>query len=285
MEATTPRITTAPTRPESRQPIDQGELRAILSNLSHELRRPLISLKAGFDLLLRGPGSSISTDERGHLNTMVSLCDDLLKLTRGYLDYAAIVQGSRPIIQGAFTLGAIVGEIDRQFAPAAQERRIQWSIRVEQPDALVVTDVMRVQQILGNLVSNALKYTPSGGRVVVLARADESAWSLTVRDTGPGIPADAIDAIFEPFYRLPRDEHSNIEGSGLGLAICRELASQLQGRVGLDSDPEWATSIVATFPRAGRGASAPADARSRPTLEAVKPADGKPRRAVGGRNA
>lgn len=253
MDATMPAIATAPALRETRQPIDQGELRAILSNLSHELRRPLISLKAGFDLLLRGPSSSISTDERGHLTTMVSLCDDLLKLTRGYLDYAAIVQGARPLIQGAFTLGAIVGEIDRQFAPAAQERRILWSTTIDQPDALVVTDVMRVQQILGNLVSNALKYTPTGGRVQILARADDESWSLTVEDTGPGIPPDAIDKIFEPFYRLPRDEHSAVEGSGLGLAICRELASQLQGRVAVDSVPGRGTAIEASFPRKGPG--------------------------------
>ena len=75
--------------------IDQGELRSILSNLSHELCRPLASLRAGFDLLLGESPSSITPDQRGHLFTMVSLCDDLLRLTRSYLDYAAIVQGSR----------------------------------------------------------------------------------------------------------------------------------------------------------------------------------------------
>ncbi len=251
MDATKPRIATAKTRREAAEPIDQGDLRAILSNLSHELRRPLISLKAGFDLLLRGPSSSISRDERGHLTTMVSLCDDLLRLTRGYLDYAAIVQGARPVLEGSFTLGAIVAEIDRQFAPVAQERGIVWRTRIDHPGLPVVTDVMRIEQILGNLVSNALKYTPAGGQVRVHADADADAWSLVVEDDGPGIPAEFLDKVFEPFYRLPRDEHSGVEGSGLGLAICRELASQLWGRITIHSTPGQGTSIVVSFPRTG----------------------------------
>ena len=86
--------------------IDRGALRSILSNLSHELCRPLISLRTGFDLLLGESPSAITSDQRGHLLTMVSLCDDLLRLTRSYLDYAAIVQGSRPLCLGSFTVGA-----------------------------------------------------------------------------------------------------------------------------------------------------------------------------------
>ena len=99
--------------------IDPGELRSVLSSLSHELCRPLISLKAGFDLLLDESSTTFTPDQRGHLLTMVSLCDDLLRLTRSYLDYAGIVQGSRPLCLGSFTIGALIHEIDRQFAPIA----------------------------------------------------------------------------------------------------------------------------------------------------------------------
>ena len=109
--------------------IDQGELRSILSNLSHELCRPLVSLRAGFDLLLGESPRTITDDQRGHLLTMVSLCDDLLRLTRSYLDYAGIVQGSRPVCLGSFTIGALIGEIDRQFAPVARGRQLDWEAR------------------------------------------------------------------------------------------------------------------------------------------------------------
>jgi signal transduction histidine kinase len=233
--------------------IEPRELRSILSSLSHELCRPLSSLRAGFDLLLSETPSSITRDQRGHLVTMVSLCDDLLRLTRSYLDYAAIVQGSRPLCLGSFTIGALIAEIDRQFAPVASARRIQWESVADPPDSLVITDASRCQQIFGNLVSNALKYTPSGGRVRIAGRIEADSWVVVVSDTGPGIPAESLDRVFEPFLRLARDEHAEIEGSGLGLAICRELVTQLQGQIALESLAGAGTSIAVRLPLATKG--------------------------------
>jgi signal transduction histidine kinase len=180
---------------------------------------------------------------------MVSLCDDLLRLTRGYLDYAAIVQGARPLRVGSFTVGALIDEIDRQFAPVALSRQIRWIAHAERPESVVVTDATRFQQIFGNLVSNALKYTPVGGEVRIDGKVDSDFWSLRLSDSGPGIPADALDKVFEPFFRLARDEYSGIEGSGLGLAICRELVIQLHGEIILDSTVGQGTSITVRFPR------------------------------------
>ncbi len=250
------RSTTSNHAPEraagGRLSIEPRELRSILSSLSHELCRPLASLRAGFDLLLSETPSAITPGQRGHLVTMVSLCDDLLRLTRSYLDYAAIVQGSRPLCLGSFTIGALIAEIDRQFAPIASARRIEWEARAEPPESLVITDASHCQQIFGNLVANALKYTPAGGRVVVAGKVDADLWEVVVSDTGPGIPVESFDRIFEPFLRLARDEHAGIEGSGLGLAICRELVTQLQGEITLES-AETGTCIAVRFPLATRG--------------------------------
>ena len=229
--------------------IDQTELRSILSSLSHELSRPLISLRAGFDLLLGEVPATISDEQRGHLMTMVSLCDDVLQLTRSYLDYAGIVQGSRPLCLGSFTIGALIDEINRQFAPIASARLINWKSRTDAPDIVVVTDASRCQQIFGNLVSNALKYTPVGGTVRLSAQGEPDSWSVSVSDDGPGIPPEALEQVFEPFFRLSRDEHSGIEGSGLGLAICRELVHQLSGAIDLDSEVGSGTSVSVRFPR------------------------------------
>jgi signal transduction histidine kinase len=184
---------------------------------------------------------------------MVSLCDDLLRLTRSYLDYAAIVQGSRPLCLGSFTIGALIAEIDRQFAPIAAARRLEWETRADPQDAVVVTDASHCQQIFGNLVANALKYTPVGGRVLVAGRIEADSWVVTVSDTGPGIPAESFDRIFEPFLRLARDEHAGVEGSGLGLAICRELVAQLQGQITLESEAGRGTSIAVCLPLVAKG--------------------------------
>jgi signal transduction histidine kinase len=246
-------VSTVERQESARSPIDQGALRSILSNLSHELCRPLVSLKAGFELLLSKSATSITPDQRGHLLTMASLCDDLLRLTRSYLDYAGIVQGSRPICLGSFTVGALVDEIDRQFAPVARARQLQWEYNVDSPEVVVVTDASRCQQIFGNLVSNAIKYTPVGGKVRVTGKADADFWVVMVSDTGPGIPADALERVFEPFFRLAREERSLIEGSGLGLAICGELVAQLHGEISLDSATGKGTTVAVRLPIAQAG--------------------------------
>jgi signal transduction histidine kinase len=230
---------------------DHDEFRAILSNLSHELCRPLVSLRAGFDLLLGNADQPISADQRAHFQTMVGLCDDLLRLTRTYLEYAGLLQGSRPLCYGVFTISALIREIDRQFAPEAAARRVDWLCSLDGPDATVTTDASRCQQVFGNLVANALKYTPEGGRVRLQGRRDGDHWCVAVTDSGPGIPEDSREKVFEPFFRLPRDDRSGVDGNGLGLAICREMVGQMGGEIRLDSTPGEGTRVVVRLPADG----------------------------------
>ena len=82
----------------------------------------------------------------------------------------------------------------------------------------------------------------------VTARADSDSWTVVVADSGPGIPPDAIEMVFEPFFRLARDDHSGVEGNGLGLAICRELVTQLQGEIHLSSVVGEGTAVTIRFP-------------------------------------
>ena len=228
--------------------IGHSEIRSILSNLSHELSRPLVTLRMGFDLLLADSTRPISLDQRGHVQTMIVLCDDLLRLTRSYLDYAGLVQGTRPLCFGAFTVGAMIQDINRQYGEEAGGRRITWDCALDGPDSTVTTDASRCQQIFGNLVLNALKYTPEGGHVRVSGRVEGAAWFVTVSDNGPGIPTEHVDRVFEPFYRLARDENSRDEGNGLGLAICREMVGQLGGEISLHSKRGQGTRVTVQFP-------------------------------------
>jgi signal transduction histidine kinase len=241
-----------------------AELRSILSNLSHELCRPLISLRAGIDLLLGDAGPPISDEQHRHLRTMVSVCDDLLRLTRSYLDYACLMQGSRPLHYGTYTLSALMREIDQEFAPTAATRRLAWECELEGDDATVTADASRCQQVFGNLAANALRYTPEGGRVRVLARHNGATWTVNVIDSGPGIPVEARTRVFEPFYRLPREERSGIEGTGLGLAICRELVDQMGGEITIGSELGNGTRVTVRLP----SAAAPSSPLSRPNKPA-----------------
>jgi signal transduction histidine kinase len=228
--------------------IDPIQGRSVLSTLSHELCRQLASLRVGFDLILGESLSQIAEDQRVHLLTMVSLCDDLLGFTRSALDYAAIAHGSRPFCLGSYTIGALIQEIDRQFGPIARSRRIQWETHASDPESPVLTDASRCQQILGNLVANALKFTSPGGRVRVAGVVKGEFWQLSVSDSGLGIPDSWHERVFEPFVRLARDERSGIEGNGLGLAICRELVAQLHGTIALESSERLGTSLTVRFP-------------------------------------
>src|SRR5205085_1286604 len=105
---------------------------------------------------------SMACEQRAHLLTMVSLCDDLIRLARGYLDYAGLVESGRNPSLGTFSIGAITREIDRQFAHRASDAGLAWETMTPEPAASVITDASLCQQIFGNLVSNALKYTPRG---------------------------------------------------------------------------------------------------------------------------
>jgi signal transduction histidine kinase len=232
----------------TRSVLDHAELRSILSNLSHELCRPLIALRAGFDLLMGDTARPVSEDQRSHLHTMIALCDDLLRLTRSYLDYAGLMQGSRPLHYGTYTLSSLIRDIDQEFATAAATAGLTWDCTLEGDDAPVVTDASRCQQIFGNVVANALKYTPEGGRVRVSARHDGATWMVAVFDSGPGIPAEARTRVFEPFYRLSREERGGIEGSGLGLAICRELVEQMGGEITIGQGLEQGTRVTVRLP-------------------------------------
>ena len=228
--------------------IDRADLRCILSNLSQELCRPLESLRVGFDLLLVESPEGFKCEQRGHVQTMAELCDEMLSLTRSYLDYAGLVHGTRPLNFGTFTISAMIREVDREFAEVASKAKIGWECVVLGPDATVTTDASHCQQILGNLASNALKYTGEGGNVRVVGLFEGDHWLIKVSDNGPGIPAEYLGHVFEPFFRLPRDGRSTAQGSGLGLAICREMVQQLGGSIKLTYADSGGIEATVRFP-------------------------------------
>jgi len=251
MDATTEPSDSTPVT-SVRSAIEQEELRTILSNLSQEISRPLVSLRAGFDLILGSTSKPISSDQRGHVQAMAVLCDDLLRLTRSYMEYAGLLQGANPLSFGTFTVGALIREVDRQFSQDASARGVTWESTVEGDEASVTTDASRCQQIFGNIAANALKYTPAGGEVRLHAKHEGRTWLVTISDNGPGIPNDSLSRVFEPFFRLTRDERAGIEGSGLGLAICRELVDQLGGEITIASNLGEGTRISVRLPSAGQ---------------------------------
>jgi signal transduction histidine kinase len=131
------------------------------------------------------------------------------------------------------------------FEPAAEEKQLTLSAQVPGEPPVIETDPVRLQQILVNLVSNAVRHSPAGGRIEVGVRVDTTAIEFTVRDEGPGIPADAQERIFEPFERF--DPASGL-GTGLGLPVSRRLAEVLRGRLTLSSSTEKGAVFTLALP-------------------------------------
>jgi signal transduction histidine kinase len=231
-----------------RSRVGHPELRAIVCHLGDELSSPLRVLQQKFDRMMTDVSRSVTADQRGHLLTMSALCDDMQRLILSYEEYAELVLGTASLRLNSYPVGRLVRELDRQFAPVAASHRRTWSCTLDGPDGTAAVDEARIQQVVGHLVTNSLKFTTEGGRILISARVDGPRWFVTVADDGLGIPPEAYARVFEPFYRLPRDEREAIPGHGLGLAICRELVERMSGEIALASEPGQGTQVTVNLP-------------------------------------
>jgi two-component system phosphate regulon sensor histidine kinase PhoR len=218
--------------------------RSLFASLSREMCGPLISLRAGFDLLLAGCEGPISDAQRDQVQTLRAQCDSLIALTRSFLDYAGPARAPRPTDLAPYRLGALLAEADRQFAGAARARGIDWACRVAGEDGPVVTDLACFQRVVGQLVANALDHTSDGGRIVVIGRTGPDCWWVEVADDGRGIPSEALGHVFEPLVRLGSGSGA---GHGMGLPVCRELVARLGGEIVLRSEPGTGTVVRVVF--------------------------------------
>jgi signal transduction histidine kinase len=220
----------------------------LFSALSREMCRPLISLHAGFDLLLAGCEGQIAPEQRDQLQTLRAQCHALIGMTRSFLDYAGPARDARTLDLVPFRLGALLAEADRQFSGPARTRGIDWSCRLDGEDGRVFTDLAGFQQVIGEVVANALAHTPDGGRITISGRIDAEEWCVDVEDDGRGIPAQALDRVFEPLIRAgAAPDVPAGSGHGMGLAVCREMIARLGGAIALHSEPGRGTTVSLRF--------------------------------------
>lgn len=208
------------------------ERRRFVSTVAHELRTPLTGLSGYLDLLLedRGADPAIRTEFlercRRIVESMAELVNDLLELSR-------IEAGSLDLADESISLAEVLVAARDALEPVAASAGVAMDVRVPSRLRAARGDRRAAQRIVLNLVGNAVKYTPAGGRVEVEAIFDGPAALVVVRDTGPGIPESERDRVFERFARL--DLHRPMPGTGLGLPIARDLACLMGGDIGLAS--------------------------------------------------
>jgi PAS domain S-box-containing protein len=215
--------------------------------VSHELRTPLTSIRGYTELLLDGEAGDLTDDQRRFLGVVERNSHRLLHLVGDLLFLAQVEAGKLVLDVGAVDLGAVASESVETARPQAEAKEITLTLATG-PVPLVAGDRARIAQLLDNLVSNALKFTPEQGRVDVRVRALDNQAILEVRDSGMGIPADEQEFLFERFFRTTTATEQAIQGTGLGLAISKAIVEAHSGRITVASEQGAGTTFRVALP-------------------------------------
>ncbi len=221
-----------------------------LATMSHELRTPLNAIAGYSELLkleLRGP---ITPAQREDLERIDRSQRHLLALINDVLNFAKIEAGHVAVEAKPMALGHVIESLREFVEPQLREKQLHFAMANDIPLTEACGDADKVRQILINLLSNAIKFTPKEGHIAIRCEEDEDTICITVEDDGDGIPADKLDAIFEPFVQVDRDYTSTHEGTGLGLAISRDLARRMGGDLKVQSELGRGSRFTLVLPRA-----------------------------------
>jgi signal transduction histidine kinase len=224
-----------------------------LAMMSHELRTPLNAIGGYTQLLQMGVHGPLTPDQERDLARIERSQAHLLALITDILDFARIDAGQVQFNVRDVLVDDVLASVEALATPLLRGRPLAFTcVRCPTPTPLAVrADRDKLCQVLLNLAGNAIKYTPDGGEVSVVVEAEDRVVHLRVRDTGPGIPTDQIDRIFEPFVQGERSLNRPDEGVGLGLAISRELVAGMGGTLSVASQLGRGSVFVVTVPRAG----------------------------------
>jgi two-component system, NtrC family, sensor histidine kinase GlrK len=221
----------------------EDEKNRFLRHLSHELKTPLTALREGAELLHDEVGGPLSPSQRRVVGIMKDNSIKLQRLIEELLDYQRALHAAAALAPRQLALDALVREVARGHELAAQAKGQSMALELERVQ--VTADPDKLRSIVDNLIGNAVKFTPVGGRVSVHARAHGDHALIDVIDSGPGVPEEERDSIFDSFFRGRAKASARVEGSGLGLAIAREFVEAHGGRISVLAEARGAHFRVA----------------------------------------
>src|SRR6266545_4131632 len=229
----------------ARLAVETNQLRAALfSSVTHDLRTPLASIKAGVTSLLDTDVTLQPDQQRELLRTVLEETDRLNRLVGNIIDLARVRAGALVPAKQPTSLDEVIESVLHRMKPALSRVRVRTVVRPDLPE--VPIDPVQIDQVLSNLLENAARFTPPGGEILLSAAPWQRSVRVRVADQGPGIPPEERERVFEPFFR--RDAGEVRTGSGLGLAIARAVVLAHGGRIWIEGSPSGGAAVVFELP-------------------------------------
>jgi two-component system sensor histidine kinase GlrK len=227
-----------------------------VAHISHELRTPLTAIREGSTLLWEEIPGPLTTSQREIVNVVRSHSERLYRFLSSVLDLSKMEAGMMEYVQVPSDLSALLDRSVQTVQLTGQRKGIRLEVLCPAPLPLLSLDEGRMQQVLDNLLNNAMKFTPEGGIVQVTATlrdkeegTDGDRWvEVRVSDTGAGIPPEEIERIFNKFYQSPHHQSQRERGTGLGLAIARHIVDAHGGRIWVESQVGKGSTFILLLP-------------------------------------
>jgi PAS domain S-box-containing protein len=225
---------------------------AFVSNISHELRTPLNVIIGLSQLLERDRQLPLAPLQSEAVTRIERNARSLLELVNDLLDYSRLEAGRAALHLESIDVGEVIREIIEDYAAETKDKRVHLRAEVAPDLGQVSTDRHKLQQVLSNLVGNAVKFTAAGSVTITAAPLDAEHWYLEVSDTGIGISSEALTYIFDEFRQVDDRLARSYGGTGLGLAITRKIVDLLEGEISVESEPQAGSRFRIIWPRAVR---------------------------------
>ena len=222
-----------------------------ISSVSHELRTPLTSIKGYAAILLTGKLGDLPPEIRLRLEKINKHSDELVHMVNDLLDIARIESGRQSMKKEELNLKQIAEKIGDLLGVQMKNKDIAFSINIPDEACSVFADRQQIERVFINIIGNAIKFTPANGKITISSQQHKDGVQIDISDTGYGIPENALEAIFEEFYRVDNPINEGIKGTGLGLALVKHIIEAHTGKIWVKSKFGSGSTFSFTLPRTG----------------------------------
>lgn len=218
------------------------------SHVSHDLRTPLTSIREGTNLLLEGVGGTLTDKQKRLLTIIADESNRLIHSVNSLLDLSKIEAGMMPEDFEKMNITPLINQAIFEIGPLVEKKNIKVVERISGTLPAVSINRERILQVLRNLLGNAVKFTPEGGKIEIKADSSDHEVVVSLTDTGPGIPRKKLFSIFDKFNQITIKGQRKTKGAGLGLCIAKNIISAHGGKIWAESKPDHGSTFMFTLP-------------------------------------